>query len=400
MRLTIRLSFFFLVLACSTSFQHEPGALSIRIKLIAEGFTGPVVMESPKDGSGRLFICEQTGKIKIIKNGKVLSKPFLDVSSKLDGINKMYSEKGLLGMAFHPQYKTNGRFFIYYSAPSAQKSSDHKSILAEYKVSADADIADAASAKVIMEIEQPESNHNGGQLAFGPDGFLYIGLGDGGGGGDEHGSIGNGQDLTTWLGKILRIDVNGKSPYAVPKDNPFVNDKNAKPEIWAYGLRNPWRFSFDRSTGRLFCADVGQNKWEEIDIIEKGKNYGWRIMEGNHCYNPSENCNTKGLAPPIAEYDHGMGISVTGGYVYRGKDHPSLSGKYIFGDWKGNMYYLEEASGKWKLHDLVLEDKKDNDLGININSFGEDEQGELYILAQKFTGTFAANGAVYLISGK
>lgn len=375
----------------------QPG-ISIKKKLIAEGFMGPVAMDCPKDGSGRLFICEQTGKIKVIKKGKVLEKPFLDVGDKLDKINKVYSEKGLLGIAFHPEYKTNGRFFICFSAPSADSKSDHKSILAEYKVSADADVADPASQKIIMEIEQPESNHNGGQLAFGPDGFLYIGLGDGGGAGDEHGTAGNAQDLESLLGKILRIDVS-KKPYAVPSDNPFVN-KKANPEIWAYGLRNPWRFSFDRKTGKLFCADVGQNKWEEIDIIKKGGNYGWRIMEGAHCYNSAANCNSQGLELPVAEYDHETGISVTGGYVYRGKNIPELQGKYVFADWKGKMFYLEESSGKWKMQNLDIEGEKGNDSGLNINSFGEDEDGELYMLTQKLTGTIASNGAVYKIFGK
>lgn len=377
-----------------SSQNQKPG---IKLTQIAKGLMAPVAMDCPKDGSKRLFICEQTGKIKIIKNGKVLEKPFLDVGPKLDNVNKAYSEKGLLGIAFHPKYKTNGRFFIYYSAQLKGSDADHKSVLAEYKVSADADVAEPSSQTIIMEIKQPEGNHNGGQLSFGPDGFLYIGLGDGGGAGDEHGSIGNGQNLGTILGKILRIDVDGKKPYSVPPDNPFVGNRNARPEIWAYGLRNPWRFSFDRSTGKLFCADVGQNKWEEIDIITKGKNYGWRIMEGNHCYQPESNCNTKGLELPIAEYGHDKGISVTGGYVYRGKNMPAMQGKYLFADWKGNMFYLEEAAGKWKLADMRLEGKKNNNLDINVNSFGEDESGEIYILGQKFTGALIPNGGVYLI---
>jgi len=397
-KLKFLLPFSLIVVTSAFFFSAKQQSAVIKLKLIAEGLTAPVAMESPKDGTGRLFICEQTGKIKIVKNGVLLEKPFLDVTAKLDKMSKAYSEKGLLGLVFHPNYKTNGRFFIYYSAPSANKNSEHKSIVAEYKVSADADIANETSHKIIIEIEQPESNHNGGQLAFGADGFLYIGLGDGGGAGDEHGTIGNGQDLTELLGKILRIDVDKKSPYAIPSDNPFVKNPYAKHEIWAYGLRNPWRFSFDSKTGKLFCADVGQNEWEEIDIIEKGKNYGWRIMEGSHCYNPETNCNQKGLSLPIAEYNHDVGISVTGGYVYRGKNIPALQGKYIFGDWKGELFYLEETQGKWKMQNLIIEEKKGNDLGININSFGEDETGEIYIISQKYTGLFAANGRVYLIT--
>ncbi len=389
-------------------FLHNeiPQTMVIKLNSVAKKFLGPVAMDSPKDGSGRLFICEQSGKIKIVKDGKILSEPFLNVNHKLDRMSKIYSEKGLLGIAFHPKYKTNGRFFIYYSAPSKTPGSDHKSILAEYKVSSNADIADPGSEKIIMEVEQPESNHNGGQLVFGPDGFLYVGLGDGGGAGDEHGSIGNGQDLNTVLGKILRLDIDNtsgpagpKKPYGIPSDNPFVNNKNARSEIWAFGLRNPWRFSFDRKTGELFCADVGQNKWEEINIIEAGKNYGWRIMEGNHCYDPSTNCVQKDLVPPIAEYNHDVGISITGGFVYRGKVIPFLVGKYVFGDWKGKLFYLEKNADKWNIVNMVIEGKKDNDIGSDINSFGEDENGEIYILTQKFTGNLIANGEVFLISG-
>lgn len=370
----------------------------IKLIQVAQGLMAPVAMGCPKDGSGRLFICEQTGKIKVLKQGKVLETPFLDLGSKLEDMSKVYSEKGLLGIAFHPKYKTNGRFFVYYSAPSSKKGDNHKSVLAEYKVSADADVADPNSQSIIMEISEPESNHNGGQLAFGPDGNLYIALGDGGGAGDQHGSVGNAQNLGTILGKILRINVDGKKPYEIPADNPFVNDKNAQPEIWAYGLRNPWRFSFDKKTGTLFCADVGQNKWEEINIISKGKNYGWRIMEGNHCYKPETGCDTKNLEMPIAEYGHDKGISITGGYMYRGAKMPELQGKYIFADWKGAGFYLEESAGKWALNELKLQGKKNNNLGFNVNSFGEDENGELYVLGQKFTGTITANGAVYQIS--
>ncbi|MES2284109.1 MAG: PQQ-dependent sugar dehydrogenase [Bacteroidota bacterium] len=380
--------------------------MTIKLNSIAKRLLGPVAMDCPKDGSGRLFICEQSGKIKIIKDGKKLSEPFLDVSHKLDRMNKIYSEKGLLGIAFHPKYKINGKFFIYYSAHSKTPGSDHKSILAEYKVSSNTDIADPGSERVILEVEQPESNHNGGQLVFGPDGFLYVGLGDGGGAGDEHGVIGNGQDLNTVLGKILRIDIDksdaqkdSNKPYSIPADNPFVNNKNARSEIWAYGLRNPWRFSFDSKTKELFCADVGQNIWEEINIIEPGKNYGWRIMEGNHCYDPATNCDQKDLVPPIAEYNHDVGISITGGFVYRGKAIPFLVGKYVFGDWKGKLFYLEKSADKWKMVDMVIEGKKNNDIGSDINSFGEDENGEIYILTQKFTGNLIANGEVFLIRG-
>lgn len=394
----IKQTFAFVLLCClQCALSAQSG---IKTKVIVKDLMAPVAMDCPKDGSKRLFICEQTGKIKVIKNGKVLEKPFLDVGNKLDAMGKAYSEKGLLGIAFHPNYKSNGRFFIYYSAPESNSTFDHKSIVAEFKVSSDPDIADPNSHTVILEVQQPESNHNGGQLAFGPDGFLYIALGDGGGAGDQHGTIGNAQNPGVLLGKILRIDIDSKKPYGIPNDNPFANVKNLKPEIWAYGLRNPWRFSFDRKTGRMFCADVGQDKWEEINIILKGRNYGWRVMEGKHCYNPSSNCDQKNLELPITEYGHDKGISVTGGFVYRGKNMPNMQGKYIFADWKGSMFYLEEQQGKWNMKDLAIEGKKNNDLDININSFGEDENGELYILGQKFTGTLMANGMVLLIEAK
>lgn len=390
--------FIFIFFACSNSTKVPEEKAQIKIKLIASGLCGPVSMDAPKDGSGRLFVCEQTGHIKIIKAGQLLAIPFLDINALLDEINKNYSEKGLLGLAFHPDYKNNGKFYIYYSAVDSNKIFDHKSIIAEYKVSSNPDIADVNSGRVVMEIHQPESNHNGGQLAFGADGYLYIGSGDGGGAGDDHGPTGNGQNLKSWLGKILRINVNEHAleyAYGIPTDNPFVSDKNSKPEIWAYGLRNPWRFSFDRATGLLFCADVGQNEWEEVDIIEKGKNYGWRIMEAKHCFNPEKDCNTKDLELPIAEYKHTEGICVTGGYVYNGKKIPSLVGKYIFADWTGKLFYLEGTVKKWSMKGLMITEKQDNDFKENINSFGEDEAGELYLLTQKSTGPFEKNGSVY-----
>lgn len=377
--------------------KPAPGPV-INLKLIAEGLMAPVAMDCPKDGSNRLFICEQTGKIKIIKNKILADKPFLDLSKKVDAGNRFYSEKGLLGIAFHPKYKNNGRFFVYYSAHSSKPHVDHVSVISEFKISSDPDAANISSEKIILTIDQPQSNHNGGQLAFGPDGYLYISLGDGGGAGDKHGTNGNAQNISNLLGKILRIDIDAKSPYKTPPDNPFVANKNAAPEIWAYGLRNPWRFSFDRKTGKLFCADVGQDHWEEIDIIEKGKNYGWRIMEGSYCYYPSADCNQGGLAGPIAEYGHKTGISITGGYVYRGKNIRELEGKYIFADWKGGLFYLENINGKWIMKNLNILGKSGNNSQVDINSFGEDEECEIYLLTQKTTGRLMTNGEVYLIS--
>ncbi len=393
MKSTFQLALVMLLLATLDSSANPP--LKLKMVKIASGFTSPVGMASPQDGTNRLFIIEQGGKIRIIKKGKVLPEPFLNVSSKLDGLNIAYSEKGLLGLAFHPQYKSNGRFFIYYSAPIKASGFDHKSIVAEYRVSPDADVADAASEYIVMEIAQPESNHNGGCMAFGKDGYLYIGLGDGGGAGDKHGTIGHGQDLNTLLGSIIRIDVDGKKPYTIPPDNPFINQPNARPEIYAFGLRNPWRFSFDRATGRLFCSDVGQNKYEETNLIEKGKNYGWRIMEGNHCYDPPQGCNTSGMTMPIDEYDHNTGISVCGGYVYRGLMFPSLQGYYLFGDWSGKLFYLKEGNNQWVRGEILVNGNTKNDIDAKINSMGEDEKGEVYLITQKLFGPKSPTGAVY-----
>jgi glucose/arabinose dehydrogenase len=372
--------------------------INLKLKLVSKGFTSPVGMASPKDGSNRLFVIEQRGKIKIIEKSVVLSIPFLDVSDKMDELNIGYSEKGLLGLAFHPQYKKNGRFFIYYSAPYSDKNYDHKSILAEYHDSAsNPNVADLKEER-LMEIPEPESNHNGGCIQFGKDGFLYIGVGDGGGAGDEHWSNGNGQNLNTWLGKILRIDVDSKHPYAIPADNPFIGRNDVKQEIYAYGLRNPWRFSFDKVTGKLYCGDVGQNKWEETDIIEKGKNYGWRLMEGMHCFNPSANCKTEGLTLPIDEYNHETGISICGGYMYRGLKFPSLHGYYIFGDWNGKLFYLkQDKSSNWNRGEIHLDNSNSNDIGAKLNSFGEDENGEIYLITQHLFGPKSPTGAVYQI---
>jgi glucose/arabinose dehydrogenase len=384
--------------SAAVSGQQSLPAIKLKLELVAKDLTSPVGLAAPADGTSRLFIIEQSGKIKIIKKGVVLPVPFLTVTSKLDGLNIAYSEKGLLGLAFHPEYKKNGRFFIYYSAPYNASGYDHKSILAEYKASAsNTDIADTRET-VIMEILQPESNHNGGCIEFGPDGYLYIGLGDGGGAGDRHGEKGNGQDLKTVLGKILRIDVDAERPYKIPPGNPFASSNDVRKEIYAYGLRNPWRFSFDKLTGKLFCADVGQNKWEEINIIEKGKNYGWRLMEGSHCYEPPVGCNRKDLVLPLNEYDHQTGISVCGGYVYRGKSFPSLNGNYFFGDWSGKLFYLKENSERrWLRGEVIAQGRKKNDIGLKINSMGVDENGEIYLVTQNSFGPKSKSGEIYRI---
>jgi len=316
----------------------------------------------------------------------------LNLESKLVKLSGAYDERGLLGIALHPDYANNKKFYVYYSAPSTEKGLDHQSVIAEYKVSADPKLADAATERILLTIQQPESNHNGGDLKFGPDGYLYIGLGDGGGAGDRHGEKGNGQNLNTLLGKILRIDVNTDQNYGIPNDNPFVG-KAAKPEIWAYGLRNPWRFSFDKNSGELFVADVGQNKFEEVNIIEKGGNYGWKIMEASHCFDPEENCKTDGLILPIAEYEHEEGISITGGFVYHGKELSGLTDKYIFADWTGPMFYLEKKGESWIRGTISLAAKPSGDL--KILSFAQDNNAELYVLTNQEVGPKDTKGAIY-----
>ena len=354
----------------------------IKLHTIIEGIDAPVAIAHAGDGSGRLFVVEQHGIVRIIKNNQLMNKPFLDIRQKVkDG-----GEKGLLGIAFHPKFKSNGRFFLNYTA----NKDGLKTIIAEYRVNADG-TAKTSSEIILLEITQPWGNHNGGQLAFGPDGYLYIGVGDGGSANDPHN---NGQQLSTLLGSILRIDVDKNSrdlSYGIPADNPFISRKNARPEIWAYGLRNPWRFSFDRATGQLYAADVGQDEVEEINIIEKGKNYGWRIMEGPICTpGVNETCNQTDLTLPIYSYTHRTGRSITGGYVYRGKRFPELCGTYLYGDFVNQAIWgLRFHDGKVTRHKTLFETRSAfrliidyfDDDGLLISTFGEDEDGEVYVAA-------------------
>jgi glucose/arabinose dehydrogenase len=385
------------------------GALTIQLTKVASGLKSPLLLTSANDGSNRLFVVEKTGKILIIENGQLLSTPFLDVSSKMVKVSSLYDERGLLGLAFHPNYTMNGRFFIYYCAPSSKTGVDHENVIAEYTVDPlNVNKADPLSETILLSIDAPESNHVGGQLAFGPDGMLYIGVGDGGGEGDQHGLIGNGQNISTNLGKILRIDVDHGSPYAIPSDNPFASGNGSK-EIFAYGFRNPYRFSFDNGTGRLFAADVGQDKWEEIDLVHNGQNYGWRIMEGDHLYDPALaetlHINLSMLTPPIYDYSHYLGHAIIGGYVYRGAQSPMLQGLYVFADWsdsyfmgRGKIFYLQETSpNTWTPMEFKLQPNKP--LNRYIQAIGQDEAGELYVLTERSTGSLANGGEIWHITG-
>jgi glucose/arabinose dehydrogenase len=385
----------------------DPGAFTATLERIVQGLKSPTLLTNADDQSHRIFIGEQTGKIHIFKNGALLKTPFLDLTAKIVKLSKAYDERGLLGLVFHPDYKNNGRFFVYYTAPSSDPTLNCDSILAEYKVSTDnPDIADPTSEKILLRIGEPEMNHNGGQLAFGPDGYLYIGVGDGGGAGDQHGTIGNGQNKSVLLGKILRIDVNNGTPYGIPSDNPFVG-KDGRDEIYAYGFRNPFRFSFDSATGRLFVADVGQDLWEELDLVINGGNYGWRIMEGNHPYDlalaTTLNISLDSLKYPIFEYSHDVGHSIIGGFVYHGSASPAVVGSYVFGDWStdflkpgGKLYYLtENPAGVWYRYEFNLKNQKP--LHRFILGIGEDESGELYLLTSWATGTIFPSGEVWRI---
>lgn len=369
-------------------------AQKVKLQLVTDQVQSPVCMAAPADGSNRQFVVQKEGKVWVIQNGKLLPTPFIDVSADMVRVNPAYDERGLLGMAFHPQFRTNGKFYLYYSAPAAErgKGRDHKSVIAEFKVAKAADnTADKGTRRIVLEFDQPESNHNGGDIHFGPDGYLYIASGDGGGGGDRHGENGNGQNLGTLLGKILRINVNAAT-YSVPADNPFVKTPGAKGEIWAYGLRNPWRISFDKSTGKLWAGDVGQNKYEEVDIITKGGNYGWRIMEATHEFNVPAGADKSKLIAPVDEYDHDLGISITGGYVYRGKAIPALQGRYVFGDYNGKTWTLTQKGSKWERTDLVFDNRPDGN--VQLLSWGQDQAGELYMLVS-IPGAGGVKGGVY-----
>lgn len=337
---------------------------AVDLVLVAEDLNKPILLTHANNS--RVFIIEKTGKVYSYSEDLKQKKLFIDISSI---ITTRGSEQGLLSIAFHPNYSENGYLFIFYTAKNGDNT------LARLTIDpTSSQQADLQSLEVLIAQQDPASNHNGGMLAFGKDDYLYLGVGDGGRGGDPWN---NAQNLETLLGKMLRLDVNQVSGYKIPEDNPFINEEKALPEIWAYGLRNPWRHSFDKETGDLWIADVGQNKWEEIhwrSVESKGgENYGWRLMEGNHCFLPKKGCDSGDLVKPVAEYAHKHGCSVTGGYVYRGKEIAGLYGKYIFGDFCSGTIWMIDKQQDFAMQELIK-------TKLRISSFGEDADGELYVV--------------------
>ncbi len=351
------------------------GPDALALQPFATGLSAPVNVAAAGDGSGRLYVNEQAGRIRVVEpDGRVRPQPFLDITGRVAS----GGERGLLGLAFHPDFEHNRRFFVDYTR-SGPGGDNGDTVIAEARASADGLSADPATLRVLLVVDQPYANHNGGQLAFGPDGYLYIAFGDGGSGGDPHG---NAQNTNVLLGKILRLDVDnvpsGKT-YGIPNDNPFapggIRPGKGAPEVWAYGLRNPWRFSFDRARGDLYIGDVGQGAWEEIDRqpgdSQGGDNYGWNVMEGRHCYGGGE-CDNRLYSLPIAEYGHDKGQAVTGGYVYRGSRQPQLRGVYVFADaYSGRLFTLQVDAGS-STPKQVLRDK------LFVSTFGEADDGEIY----------------------
>jgi glucose/arabinose dehydrogenase len=340
----------------------------VDLALVTEGLAAPIFAGHAGDGSGRLFVLEQAGRIRVIRDGRLVRTPFLDIAARISS----GGERGLLGLAFAPTFATDGRFFVDYT------DRDGNTVVSEFHApDPAADGADPGSERALLRIRQPYANHNGGALATGPDGLLWIATGDGGSGGDP---LGNGQNLDTLLGKLLRIDPRpaAGAPYGIPADNPLVGRAGARAEIWAYGLRNPWRFSFDREAGDLWIGDVGQSAIEEVDHWPSGSpagpNFGWNTMEASACFDPAEGCDRAGLVLPVAEYGHDRGCSITGGHVYRGVDVPGLAGTYLYADYcAGTIWGLEAAAGK-PAPRVLLES------GLSVSSFGEDEAGELYVV--------------------
>lgn len=356
---------------CGSQFDNETpdppdGTEPVALQAVASGLIFPLYLTAP-DGDTRLFIVEKGGTIRVVKGGTLLPLPFLDISAQVS----TGSEQGLLGLAFHPQYTANGRFVVHYTDAAGDTQ------VSGFRVSDNPDVADPASEVSILRDDQPFPNHNGGQVLFGPDGYLYVMLGDGGSAGDPGG---RGQSLADLLGSILRVDPLDGGGYAVPPDNPFLSTTGARPEIWSYGLRNPWRVAFDPATNDLYIADVGQGRWEEVNVPDgagRGLNFGWNIMEGPECLQDSS-CDQDGLELPVLSYDHGEGCSITGGFVYRGAAIPALQGHYFYSDFcQGwvRSFRLENGSAVDQFQWPTLAP------GGNVPSFGRDAAGELYVMS-------------------
>ncbi|MEX2179463.1 MAG: PQQ-dependent sugar dehydrogenase [Gemmatimonadaceae bacterium] len=363
----------FTMLACGRSTPPEPLPDGLSVVPVVTGLTSPVFLTAPA-GDSRLFIVEQPGRIRVVKNGTLLATPFLDIVARVGS----GGERGLLGLAFHPQFATNGFFYVNFT------DGDGHTRIERFHATPTSDVASATSATLVLGYDQPFSNHNGGMLLFGPDGMLWIGTGDGGSGGDPQD---HGQRLNSLLGKMLRIDVAG-TPYSVPPDNPYLGTAGARAEIWGTGLRNPWRYAFDRTNGLLYVADVGQNAWEEVHVVPGnpgGVNFGWRIMEGSHC-RTAEPCDMTGLNIPVHEYSHADGCSITGGFVYRGNAIPGIRGHYFYSDFCAGFLR------SFNLFGGIVVDQREWDVGALgfVTSFGEDASGELYILS--------TNGTVYRLA--
>ena len=370
--------------SASATAAFDPTAVTVDVTVAVTGLTDPVDITNAGDGSGRLFVVEQAGRIRIVRDGALVDRPFLDITKRIAS----GGERGLLGLAFHPDYPTDPRFFVDYT------DLDGNTVVSSFRVSAsDPDVADPASESILLHVDQPFPNHNGGGTDFGPDGLLYIAFGDGGSAGDPQG---NGQRLDTLLGKIVRIDVDSgarasaAATYAIPADNPFVGRSGARPEIWLYGLRNPWRFRFDHATGDLWIGDVGQNAWEEIDVARAGVgglDFGWNRMEGFHCYSPPDGCDETGLTLPVTEYGHDLGCAVIGGVVVRHLSDGRLNGGYVFGDDCSDHLWVIDPVGDGRREPVLVKD-----IGRTLSAIGESEDGAVY-------ATSLTHGELLRISG-
>lgn len=441
-----RLSALILAICLGTAVAQQDGEGGtspfdhLQLELVADGFVSPVTLTTPADDE-RLFLVDRPGQIYVLsQQGEGNEEPFLDLTDRVIELDPGYDERGLLGLAFHPDYAENGRLYVYYSAPlrdDAPEGWNHTAVLSEFTANEDGQTADPDSERILLEIHQPQMNHNGGQLAFGHDGNLLLGLGDGGGAddvGEGHPPLGNGQDVTTLLGSVLRLDVDAESGYGIPDDNPFADGADlpqdaeyqgdeARPEIYLWGVRNPYRFSVDRETGELIIPDVGQNIWEEVNVVDGPANLGWNLKEASRPFdpeNPNEVYEPNGpeegpmgeeLVDPVLEYAHpnvegeeGRGISISSGYMYRGQQIEDLTGHYVFGDWSQSF---NEPAGK-----LFVADPNGDGEGVNewefvldrqvdefVLAFGEDAAGEIYMLTTENAGPQGTTGKVYRITG-